>query len=305
MSLPRLLRSIWRTKRSTASRYPIALLADRHHCIRTPSWRPKATALARHERRHPDADSMPAASRRRFLQLVGATGILTLLGIEPLTACGRPQASPSTPQTRPTPAAATAVPTQQRDIPLPAPRTQGTLSLEETLARRRSIRAYTNELLSLEEIAQLFWAAQGVTCSWGGRTAPSAGALYPLKVYAATAEGVYHYLPAGHRASLTGQEDIREALWAAGLHQGWIREAPATFVLTALYERTASRYGARAERYVQLEAGHAAENLLLQAVALNLGAVVVGAFNDEAVAAALNLPAQEAPLYLIPVGHPV
>lgn len=247
---------------------------------------------------------IPSASRRRFLQRLGAAGLVTLVGIEPLAACGHPQASPSAPQSKPTLTAATTMPAQQQDIPLPAPRTQGPLSLEEALARRRSIRAYTAEPLRLEEIAQLFWAAQGVTASWGGRTAPSAGATYPLQVYAATAEGVYHYLPAGHRARMTHPEDLREALWVAGLHQAWIREAPATFVLTAVYERTAARYGTRAERYVKLEAGHAAENLLLQAVALDLGAVVVGAFDDQAVAAALRLPAQEEPLYLIPVGHP-
>lgn len=193
---------------------------------------------------------------------------------------------------------------EAKEIRLPAPRMKGPLSLEETLSRRRSIRAYTEKPLSLEDIAQLFWAAQGVTRSWGGRTAPSAGALYPLEIYAATAEGVYHYLPAGHRAEVTLQEDIREGLWAAGLRQEALRQAPVIFVITAIYQRTADRYGARAERYVKIEAGHAAQNLLLQAVALDLGAVVIGAFYDEEVAAALRRPAEEEPLYLIPVGHP-
>ncbi len=189
-------------------------------------------------------------------------------------------------------------------IRLPAARSKGPLSLEETLLQRRSVRAYTAQPLSLEDIAQLFWAAQGVTRPWGGRTAPSAGALYPLEIYAATAQGVYHYLPDGHRAEVTTPEDVRQALWAAGLHQEALHQAPVIFVISAVYERTASKYGSRAERYVKLEAGHAAQNLLLQAVALNLGAVPIGAFDDEAVASALHLPAGEEPLYLIPVGYP-
>ena len=248
-----------------------------------------------------------STSRRQFLRRLSAAGVVTLVGIEPLIACGGPTASPSpreaTVLPAPTVSASSATLAQTEEISLPTPRTKGTLSLEEALARRRSIRAYTNKPLSLEEIAQLFWAAQGVTATWGGRTAPSAGATYPLELYAAVAEGVYHYLPATHRAVVTIREDRREALWVAGLHQSWIRQAPATFILTALYARTAGRYGARSERYVKLEAGHAAQNLLLQAVTLNLGAVVVGAFDDQAVVTTLRLPEKEEPLYLIPVGH--
>jgi SagB-type dehydrogenase family enzyme len=197
-----------------------------------------------------------------------------------------------------------AAPAQGKEIRLPPPRTKGPSSLEETLSQRRSIRAYADKPLSLQDVAQLFWAAQGVTRSWGGRTTPSAGALYPLEIYAAVAEGVYHYLPAGHRAEVALEEDIREALWTAGLSQESLLQAPAIFIITALYERTASKYGTRAERYVKIEAGHAAQNLLLQATALNLGAVPIGAFYDEEVAAALRLTAEEVPLYLIPVGHP-
>ena len=243
--------------------------------------------------------------RRRFLRGLASAGFVTLAGSGLLNGCARRDSTPGSAPTElaPTPtASATTAPGKVLD--LPAPRTTGTLSLEETLSQRRSIRAYTAQPLALPEIAQLFWAAQGITRSWGGRTAPSAGALYPLEIYAATAEGVYHYLPAGHRAEITTEEDRREALWAAGLEQEALEQAAATFVLTAVYARTAGRYGARAERYVKLEAGHVAENLLLQAVALGLGAVVIGAFYDDDVAAALALGADEEPLYLIPVGHP-
>lgn len=243
--------------------------------------------------------------RRQFLHGLASAGFVTLAGSGLLNGCAPRDSTPgSVPaELAPAPtASATTAPSKVLD--LPAPRTTGTLSLEETLSQRRSIRAYTAQPLALQEIAQLFWAAQGITRSWGGRTAPSAGALYPLEIYAATADGVYHYLTAGHRAEITTEEDRREALWAAGLEQEALQQAAATFVFTAIYERTAGRYGARAERYVKLEAGHAAENLLLQAVALGLGAVVIGAFYDVDVAAALAVEAEEEPLYLIPVGHP-
>lgn len=190
------------------------------------------------------------------------------------------------------------------EIPLPTPILKGTMSLEETLALRHSVRNFTSDPLTLAEIGQLLWAAQGITRDWGGRTAPSAGALYPLEVYVATAEGLYHYVPQGHRVRVESPADLREVLWAAGLKQDAIRQAPAVFIVTAVYARTESKYGARAERYVELEAGHATQNLLLQAVALGLGGVPIGAFHDDQVQSALSLPSDHAPLYLIPVGHP-
>ncbi len=190
------------------------------------------------------------------------------------------------------------------EMALPEPRLRGLLSFEEALARRRSVRSFTEEELALEEISQLLWAAQGLTAAWGGRTAPSAGALYPLEVYVATADGLYHYVPQGHKAIVVSQADLRPKLWEVALEQDAIRDAPAVFVIAAVYERTAKKYGERAERYVKLEAGHACQNILLQAVALDLGAVPIGAFYDDQVQAALSLPPDHEPLYLIPVGHP-
>jgi len=190
------------------------------------------------------------------------------------------------------------------EIALPAPRLKGAMSLEETLAARRSVREFTEEKLTLEEISQLLWAAQGITAAWGGRTAPSAGALYPLEVYVATADGLYHYVPQGHKAIVESRADLRGALWRAGLSQDAIHQAPAVFVITAVYARTEKKYGGRAERYVKLEAGHAAQNLLLQAVALGLGGVPIGAFYDEQVQSTLSLPSDHEPLYLVPIGHP-
>lgn len=187
---------------------------------------------------------------------------------------------------------------------LSAPARSGAGTLEDALARRRSVRRFTDEALTESEIAQLLWSMQGITRDWGARTAPSAGALYPLEVYVATAEGLYHYVPQGHKMDLTPRLGLRQALWEAGLRQDWIRDAPAVFVIAAVYERTSVKYGDRAERYVHLEAGHVAENLLLQAVALGLGGVPVGAFHDDRVQEALGLPEEQKPLYLVPVGHP-
>jgi SagB-type dehydrogenase family enzyme len=187
---------------------------------------------------------------------------------------------------------------------LPAPDAAGAGSLEEALAKRRSVRHFTDDALTQEEISQLLWSMQGITRDWGARTAPSAGALYPLEVYAATAEGLYHYIPQGHQTLLAPRLGLRQELWEAGLKQDWIREAPVVFVIAAVYARTAVKYGDRAKRYVHLEAGHVAENLLLQAVALGLGGVPVGAFYDDKVKDALKLPEDQEPLYLIPVGHP-
>jgi len=188
-------------------------------------------------------------------------------------------------------------------IDLPDPRLQSDTSLEEVLNGRRSVRTYSKGPLTIEEIAQLFWAAQGVTHQQGYRTAPSAGALYPLELYAGTEDGLYHYQPQGHRALIRQVDGWRPALCQAALKQEAVCQASAVFVVSAVYERTAKKYGERAERYVRLEAGHAAQNLLLQAVALDLGAVPIGAFYDDQVQAALGLPAEQQPLYLIPVGR--
>jgi SagB-type dehydrogenase family enzyme len=192
---------------------------------------------------------------------------------------------------------------QEGEIPLPQPSLAGDVSLEEAIAGRRSIREFTDEPLTWQEISQLLWAAQGITDPRGLRAAPSAGALYPLEVYAVLPTGVYHYMSQGHTLSAVLEGDRRGDLWEAGLRQEALQQAPAIFVITGVYERTEGKYGERAERYVKMEAGHAAQNLLLQAVALNLGAVPIGAFYDDRVQAALALPADHRPLYLIPVGY--
>lgn len=193
-------------------------------------------------------------------------------------------------------------------VSLPAPPVTGAVSLEEALAHRRSVREFVPGALTLDEISRLAWAAQGATKP-EGRTAPSAGATYPLEVYLVVGEvkglaaGVYRYRPGLHRLEVVADGDIRLPLAAAALGQQWVSRAALVVVIAAAFERTTARYGKRGERYVHMEAGHAAQNLLLEATALGLGATPVGAFSDAEVSRLLRLPGGETPLYLIPVGH--
>ncbi len=188
-------------------------------------------------------------------------------------------------------------------IKLPAPVHKGKMSLEETLKKRESVREFSSQPLKPEELSQLLWALQGTTRDWGGRTAPSAGALFPLEIYVVLQEGVFHYWQRDHQLIRIMNQDLRAELAAAALGQDCVREAPVVFVIAAHYERVSRKYGSRAERYVKMEAGHAGQNLLLQAVSLGLGAVPVGAFHDERVQKVINLPSGHEPLYLIPAGR--
>lgn len=188
-------------------------------------------------------------------------------------------------------------------IELLMPKTRGELSLEETLQGRESVRGFTPETLSAGEISQLLWAAQGETRSWGGRTAPSAGALYPLEIYIALHDGVYRYRPRDNRLKKITDRQVKDELTKAALGQDSIFQAPVVVVIAAVYGRTEAKYGSRARRYVHIEVGHAAQNILLQAVALGLGAVPIGAFHDDEVKKILELPPGHEPVYIIAVGH--
>jgi len=193
-------------------------------------------------------------------------------------------------------------------VTLPEPRTESEVSLEETLFRRRSIREYADTPLTLPEVSQLLWAAQGETAAWGGRAAPSAGALYPLEVYLVVglveglAPGVYKYSPEGHHLARVREGDVRSELARAAVDQAWVKDGAVDIVIGAVYERTTGKYGDRGIRYVYMEAGHAAQNVCLQATALDLGAVPVGAFFDERVAEIVAIDKGEEPLYIIPLG---
>ncbi|MDH3217572.1 MAG: SagB/ThcOx family dehydrogenase [Candidatus Krumholzibacteria bacterium] len=193
-------------------------------------------------------------------------------------------------------------------IALPAPRLESEQSLESALGNRRSIREYAKTSLSLQEVSQLLWATQGITADDGGRTAPSAGALYPLEIYlvagrvASLDPGVYHYRTQDHGLVKRADGDKRAALARAALKQDCVRDGAAVVVFAAVYARTKKKYGDRGARYVHIEVGHAAQNTCLQATALGLGTVPVGAFDDNAVRKTLGLPSNERVLYLVPVG---
>jgi SagB-type dehydrogenase family enzyme len=194
-------------------------------------------------------------------------------------------------------------------LTLPDASRRSRVSLEETLAARRSVRRYASRPLTLDEISQLLWACQGVTDDEGGRTAPSAGALYPLETWLVANRiqglepGIYRYTPGACRLIRHSGGDFASSLTRAASGQAWMAWAPAVIVLAAVVARTAARYGSRAERYVWMEVGHAAQNVYLQAEALGLGTVVVGAFDDKAVLEVLDMPASQAPMVLMPVGQ--
>ena len=191
-------------------------------------------------------------------------------------------------------------------IKLPAPATDSNFSVERAINERMSVRSYKDTPLTLKEVSQLLWASQGIVAS-GRRAAPSAGATYALEIFFIAGKveglkpGLYKYRNKEHSLELLKEGDLRKGLCAAALNQDMILKAPATLVVTAVFERTRARYGARTERYVHMEAGHVGENIMLQATALGLGTVPVGAFNDAEVKKVLEI--KEEPLYLFPVGR--
>jgi SagB-type dehydrogenase family enzyme len=196
-----------------------------------------------------------------------------------------------------------------KTIMLPKPRYAGDVSVEQALQARRSVRSYKDDPLDMAEISQILWSAQGITSARGFRTAPSAGALYPLEIYVIAGNikdlpsGIYKYRPRDHALLEIVSGDRRSDFSRAALHQSSIKKAPVVILLCAVYERTTGKYGQRGIRYVHMEVGHAAQNVCLQAIALGLHTAVIGAFRDEEVKAIANLPADEQPLYFVPIGR--
>jgi len=196
-----------------------------------------------------------------------------------------------------------------KTIKLPPPIVKGKISLEEALKKRRSERDFQDKALTLRQVSQILWAAQGITEERGfKRAAPSAGALYPLELYLVVKKveeleaGVYHYHPADHTLYLMLRGNCQMTLAKACLGQMFIAGAPVSVVIAAEYERTTAKYGKRGLRYVHIEVGHVGENICLQVVALGLGTVTVGAFWDDEVSHLLSLPGNYKPLYVLPVG---
>jgi SagB-type dehydrogenase family enzyme len=190
------------------------------------------------------------------------------------------------------------------EIKLPKPKEKGMTSIEESLNKRRSVRDYRRSPLSLEQVSQLLWAASGRNLY--RRTAPSAGATYPLETYLVVGEveglepGIYHYFSSRHSLEMTKEQDVRNRLSRAALGQEMIEAAPVNIIIAADYGRTTGHYGQRGHRYVHIEVGHVGQNVSLQAISLNLGAVMIGAFGDEEVKEVLGI--EQEPLYIIPVG---
>ncbi len=196
---------------------------------------------------------------------------------------------------------------EHESIPLPEITISGKQFLQQLLHQRRSVRHFQDVSISLSDIGQLLWAAQGITNPQGFRTAPSAGALYPLELYVVAGQvknlssGIYHYDPNNHRLIKVASGDRRKKLAQAAYRQASVSDAATVVVFAAVYERTTFKYGERGVRYVHIETGHAAQNLSLQAESLGLGTVVIGAFNDDDVKAVLQLPDDVQPLILMPV----
>jgi SagB-type dehydrogenase family enzyme len=202
-------------------------------------------------------------------------------------------------------------------VNLPEPRLTSDISVEEALLNRRSIREFKDEALTLEQVSQILWAAYGITeersspsfLRGGLRTAPSAGGLYPLEIYlvvgkvAGLSSGIYKYNSENHTLELISQGDVRKDLAKAALDQEFIAAAPASVFYAADFKRTTQKYGTRGrERYVCMDLGHSAQNVYLQAYALNLGTCAMGAFTDDMVSMVMQLPENEEPLYIMPIG---
>lgn len=201
-------------------------------------------------------------------------------------------------------------PLEANQIGLSDPTGKGKITVEEAILKRRSTRSYNKGEIKENDLSRLLWAANGVTdFEQGLRAVPSAGALYPLEIYVAVAEveglntGLYKYNPANHSLTPIMQEDVRNNLFYVCVMQKCIRQASALIIFCADFSRTSARYGRRSAQYVYMEVGHASQNVYLQAEALGLGTVAVGAFEDAEVRRILNLPDNEDPVYIMPIGN--
>lgn len=206
------------------------------------------------------------------------------------------------------------------EVLLVVPTQRTRVSVEEALLNRKSMRSWRPSPIDIEDLSMILWAAYGLVENidgWLRRTSPSAGATYPMEIYVVVGErsvstrtgfleaGVYKYDPVRHSLRLVKRGDLREDLYTASLDQEWVRDAPVSIVICAVYKRTTRVYGERGYRYVYMEAGHIGQNIYLMATALGLGTVAVGAFYDDAVARVLGVSREEEPIYIFPVGVPV
>ena len=204
--------------------------------------------------------------------------------------------------------------TMAAEIALPSPSYKGTISVEEALKARRTHRSFQSRPLTLKQFSQILWGAYGVTAQKYGsflKTAPSAGALYPLDIYGVVgqggvetlAPGVYHFRPENHTVELVKQGDLRAEVARHALQQMWLAKAPLILVITGEYNRSSLKYGRRGVTYTHIEAGHVGQNIFLQAEAIGLKAGIVGAFNNQQIIRAMGLSTSHDPLLIMPVGY--
>jgi SagB-type dehydrogenase family enzyme len=200
-------------------------------------------------------------------------------------------------------------------ISLPTPALTGNLSVEAAIKNRRSVRQYSNQSVTLANVSQILWAAQGITDTQNNlRAAPSAGQVYPLEVYVIAGpnvsglqEGVYHYVPSNNTLEMYMNGDLRSDLAGIANGQPWVKQAQLDILITGDYQKMIDKYPDKAlsTRFVDLEAGHAGENIYLQAEALGLATVSLGSFNENQLIQRFELPSNETPLYIFPIGHPL
>jgi SagB-type dehydrogenase family enzyme len=210
------------------------------------------------------------------------------------------------------PAAARGDTMKAEKVPLPEPRNKGSVSVAEAISKRRTVRGFKPKALTLDQLSQILWAAQGITDKKRGfRSAPSGGALYPLDVYAVVGkegvedfgEGVYLYLPHEHALRKVADGDRRKDVARAAIGQNWIAQAPVVLTITAEYERITRKYGHRGIRYARIETGHVGQNIFLQSEASGLSAGIVGAFEDQSIAEIIGALDNHEPLLIMPVGY--
>ena len=198
---------------------------------------------------------------------------------------------------------------------LPSPVLTGNISVEEAIQNRRSVRTFSNESITIGNLSQILWAAQGITDNQSSlRAAPSAGQVYPLEIYiiignngvSGLENGVYHYVPSNNTLEKLLNGDLRSDLSGIANGQPWVKQAPIDILITGNYLKMVDKYGDKdlSTRFVDLEAGHVGENIYLESESLGLVTVSLGSFNEKQLVQLLNIPNNETPIYIFPVGHP-
>ena len=196
---------------------------------------------------------------------------------------------------------------QEKVINLKKPLFKSSVSVEEALKARRSVRDYSDKPLTLDEISQLLWAGQGITNERGFRTNPSAGAAFPMELYLAShnitgiAPGLYHYSPHKETLTLVKEGSLRDQITSTEMYQKCVRNSAAVIIISGDFKRMANRHGVRNFRFVNMEAGSIFQSIGLQAQTLNLGTVVVGAFKEYELKKILGI--KEDPLVIMPLGR--